>query len=183
MYSPDDINTLLNGYINSSEGKRAISQAKKDAFNGTSNTQTLLSKTDIIKAGERLKQLLYAAILSSMNSKHFNINGIIVNSPTQDSDGICYLKVSFTDEALHRDSLLGEDSGYTGEGVYDIVGLLTNGYDTDKQVYGYWENQDKWVYSKKHLTAKPFITEAVDQFNIEYTHMGVQVTYPKEWGG
>ena len=87
--------------------------------------------------------------------------------------------IEYTDKALFRQSLARGQAKYTGIGIDDILALLTNGYNTNKKVCGFWHG--KYIASKTSREPNPFISIAVNKIRQKYGD--VIISYPKEWGG
>lgn len=82
-----------------------------------------------------------------------------------------------------------QDGHFTGSGVYDIIGLFTNGWgdDTTPTVYGTWldpETEEEWrnhTKSRNRKSGNPFIKHAIRQFKLRHPY--VEVEFPALWGG
>ena len=91
--------------------------------------------------------------------------------------------VRFSPGALRRESL-DNGTGYTGEGIDNIVALFNNGYRASGHVYGWWDGHSPtgdalyrssgsdsfaWVRSRKEREALHFMQDAVKEFNTTYS--------------
>ena len=158
MSLEDEINQMLEDYINSPAGKKAIKQylaSKPDD-----------DKSDIKemkKIGEDMKDILYEQI--SQVIKSFKKTDIIVGTPVW--NGNAYeLPIQFNEEALHRDSLNPEEYP---EGVSDIVRLFVYGYTAKGSVRGVWKGHgDEEIWSVSHREPNDFMDSAVKVFNLKY---------------
>ena len=141
---------------------------------------------------ESLRKALCDAISHIIPS--FNVNAVKVLKPEKDYEDSYTVKIHFSDEILKRKSLWtgysrqfpdknGRYMGYTGDGVYDLLGLYTSGYTAKHQVYGYWvgHENDAYYASRTHLKANAFISDVINAFMAE--HPDVKINYPHEWGG
>lgn len=196
------INNILNKIVNSSEGKKLIDNIKRKSFNGGGNGSGhsgnggnggsgidggFPSKVELMFIANDLKNMLYNEIvLSGITS--FSIGDINVESPLETADGCYSIKLNFSDEALKRKSLWNGDSthgGYTGNGLYDIIGLFVNGYVTDRSAYGFWvghENNGR-IKTPTYREPNDFISRAISMFEHKYAGKQVKVFYPSQWGG
>ena len=112
------------------------------------------------------------------------VSKIYVGVPKIDkSSGSWVVDISFPDSLLSRDSLTGWRGSPTGRGVYDIFGLITQGYPRIKRVYGVWEgrNNGKPISNKISRPPNSFISDTISSF--EANHPGIKIDYPYEWGG
>lgn len=77
---------------------------------------------------------------------------------------------------------------YTGPGVYDIIGLFTNGWgdETTPYVYGYWADPEtgdegRRVRNLNHRKGSPFVKQVIRRFRLKYPF--IEIEYPALWGG
>ena len=90
--------------------------------------------------------------------------------------------------SVHRDSLFDEEYP---DGIEDIVGLFTTGYQAKNQVYGWWDHHyyayassysgrsagfdTMWTRSRQVRSGDPFLQTAIDKFNAEHKKDGVHL--------
>lgn len=90
--------------------------------------------------------------------------------------------------SVHRDSLFDEEYP---DGIEDIVGLFTTGYQAKNQVYGWWDHHyyayassysgrsagfdTMWTRSRQVRSGDPFLQTAIDKFNTEHKKDGVHL--------
>lgn len=187
MTTANEINAILSNWLNSPDGKKAIQNEKKQALNGNRKDGTFLSKAEMIRIGEELKTTVCKAIIDA-GIKSFDFNSVIVQPPFENITGEYVVKLIFSDDGLKRKSLWNGNSkynGYTGDGVYDIVGLFSKGYTAKKRVYGLWSNHEGLgvIGNKLSRDANDFITKTVNEFIKKYADKGIKVSYPSQWGG
>lgn len=172
MISEQAILTALLKYSKTKSGQAKI--AKNLPKDKTTALARELRK-DIINA--------YYAVVADSEAK-LDVKRITVGTPKLNkTTNQWYVEVKFADGVLSRPSLLSPNkTGHTGRGVYDIFGLLTQGYEA-KSVYGIWQghNSDNPIRSKRVRRGNPFITTTINQFQAK--HPGVTVRYPTLWGG
>jgi len=167
--SANSINQMLEKYIKSSAGKQAVKQYKKDVFNGKKGTGTssgIQSRNSMIQMGEKMKDILWVQIANAIPS--FSRDGIILSEPEETATGDYKISVSFSEEAIHRESLY--QAGYPN-GVDNIVMLFTKGYTAGNQVWGSWHGNT--IGSLTHRESNDFLAQAVEVFN-NYSPVGVK---------
>lgn len=213
-----DIMMLLQEYANSPEGKKQIEE------NGYGSDARVDSDTLKLMADD-LRRRLNRAFMS-VNRTHDpiteNINDIKISTRVTGRRGVV-CTIMFPPLAIGRWSLEvggrnGKKVAYTGEkyhnahaaefeglderyGVYDIVGLFTNGYTIRSAVLPkgnwvqanmgeYWgeaNTHGRWVKTQalRHREPNDFVKVTIDRFIADYrgTFPNLQVEYPKEWGG
>lgn len=200
MMTEKDILDMLKDYIDSPQGK---SDLKSSGFNISG-----YSEQEMKQIALELRNAIIEAYLSLVKDqgKYFDTNSVKVNSPREQSDGTWKLSVSFPDKVLFRRSLYSDSpkkgkgatsvktstgTGYfTGSGVYDIIGLFTQGYSASRSVYGtWWDNQyddgDRGnlglIRSLRHRSSNDFVSRTIEAFKLKYPT--IEVSYPSEWGG
>ena len=149
----------------------------------------LLSNEQMINLAKELWEDIaqaYADTVPSSTGSDFTLSDISISTPTDTADGVL-VRIEVNEDALHRYSLLRNpdvQDEYTGSGVYDILGLLTQGYHT-KTVVGCWANRQGvakntgYILSLKDRDPNPFVKDAVDAFTAK--HAGVGVKLPALW--
>ena len=76
--------------------------------------------------------------------------------------------------------------GYTGDGVYDIVGLFTQGYRASRFTYGLWESAGRMTATHSlggspGLKPNAFIDDVMEAFKAKYAGEVTDVIYPSLW--
>lgn len=149
----------------------------------------LLSNEQMISVAKELWEDIaqaYANTVPSSTGSDFTLSDIFISMPTDTVDGVL-VRIEVSEDALHRYSLLRNPDTpgeYTGSGVYDILGLLTQGYHT-KTVVGCWANRQGvaknagYILSLKDRDPNPFIKDAANAFAAR--HVGVEVKLPELW--
>ena len=103
-------------------------------------------------------------------------------SPTQVGNNIYEVIIS-TPQVPRRSLLISRHDGdrYTGEGVYDIIGLFDSGYSTAGRVYGVWEGHEGLgrIGSRMSREGLHFLQSACDTFNRMYWKDGCTATLRK----
>lgn len=199
-----DFNEIVKKYMASPAGQKQISRVVK---------KNLLSDAQMRVAAQDLRNRIVKAYLDEIGTseaKYFDMSTIDIQVRTAKKDGKIPIQVIFKGEGLWRDSLfvgnqggaegnaylnhhglnIGQDKGYyTGRGVYDIIGLFTQGYDT-RTVYGGWvdprtKREANWargnVKSLNYRSGSDFVRRMVEEFMKDYPY--IEVTYPALWGG
>ncbi len=172
------VDGIIKKWMKSSEGKEEL---KKQGI-----TSTGYSFVKIKQIGEELKNALCNAI-NEVGIKSFASNLVQVDSPVSSSDSTYIVHIIFPEESLKRKSLWiggnGKYTGYTGDSVYDIVGLFSNGYRAKNQVWGYWVGHDNNPYTGSRIYRAPtsFISNTIRQFEVKYPN--INILYPSLWGG
>lgn len=147
---------------------------------------TLRSKESLTLLATELWESIanrYCVEIPSAQAGDFSMSDISISTPVETKTG-CDIRISVDPDALHRYSLVKEDGGYTGSGVYDIFGLITQGYST-KTAVGYWADKQGvaksmgYVLSLSKREPNPFIQEVANEF--ETIHGGVTVELPELW--
>lgn len=194
--SAKDYEVLVKKWTETPDGKACIKEtAKADTFNEQDCKKIAIQlRNEIIKA-------YLGEIRSSGKPKYYNMNTIDVKVLKPDKTGRPHLQIVFKGEGLWRysfsavggdeENLYSDSSGYyTGAGVYDIIGLFTNGYYTDKHAYGTWIDprtgreaswSDTYVMSTSYADDNPFVTHVIELFRRRYPF--IEITYPELWGG
>lgn len=200
-----DFNDLLKDYFTKTpEGKHFIDQ--HGGFSPyTDEEMKMIAEelyTDIINA--------YKAQVKTPGADYYNMKTIKVGNPRELKSGKTKLTITFYEKGLARRSLHARDEQkaastatnhvydvknwgdtyFTGKGVYDILGLFTQGYAT-KQVFGeWWDNESdngEAAYpgfkgaSLPVRTGNDFIKQTIERFKRKYP--SIEVEYPRLWGG
>lgn len=162
-----------------------LREITKNALQKRGLTLTGYSVAEMQGIADELCSSLCNAIRNVIPS--FNAGAVRVIPPITAITDFYTVKISFPDEILQRKSLWvggnGKYSGYTGSGLYDVVGLFSSGYTASHQVHGYWvgHENDSYYGSRTHRDANPFVSNVINSFIAE--HPEVKINYPQEWGG
>ena len=172
------VDGLIKKWMKSSDGK---SELKKRGI-----TSTGYSLVQMKAIGEELRKMLCNAIID-VGIKSFASNAVTVDNPISPDNATYSVHINFPDEILKRKSLWvggnGKYNGYSGDSVYDIVGLFSRGWKSNKQVFGYWVGHDNDPYwgSRVYKAPDSFISKTIAQFNAKYSE--INILYPSLWGG
>ncbi|MPL95089.1 hypothetical protein SDC9_41252 [bioreactor metagenome] len=158
------IESAINKFLASPEGKKRVEQEKKKALKegrkfGQPEGATI-SKTDAEKAAQKMKNILLKH-LATVNLQTIFPDDIVVGEPKIQSDGTISIDISFDSEAVKRPSLAPEKY----DGVENIVVHLTHGWDANGSVHGYWESAGRMAWSRQSFVGDDFMQHAVEEFN------------------
>ena len=171
----------LQAYADTPAGKRKIKTFLNEA---RGSGKTLASGKRI--AGPREMSRMANALVDIIRQKlpqQIASAGMTLtaSAPVKDSDGSYSVTLSFSTEALHRDSLENDEHEYPG--IRNIVALFNNGYHAKDYAYGWWNGHKPtgaaiafslpgepyaWVRSRKDREGLYFMQEAVEAFNALY---------------
>lgn len=176
-----EIMAKLNEFVNNDSGKKFLQ--KKSVCAGVTKEKAIMAAND-------LKQMLIQSTSGICKSCAFLLGDYDIKvNPIRILQGGRYkITLTVNKEALRRDSLLTRYGGKPiGSGVYDIIGLFTQGYTANKYVYGYWDS--KSVYVRSHsllndsvgLQSHDFIDKAIEGFKLKYSHYQMEISYPTLW--
>lgn len=185
MVSQDYIMDKLNEFVKSDKGKKCLKK------NGIRNGVT---KQD----AKRITKSLYTRLVSSSmkitkaNTSLFPSQILVqFSEPQSGKDGSYSVYINFDAGSFYRESLVSTKTGtFIGVGAYDIVGLFTQGYISNKYVRGLWRATGNIVtshsISKGHpgLKANNFVDKTIDDFIKTYEKkykIKIRVTYPSRW--
>lgn len=180
------LKALVMKYLSSPAGKEYMKQ-EKIALRG-------YSKEELKAAAQELKESLIDAFLAEQtqpeSEREFARGLVRVNIRGSDTTGY-KASITFYEDALSRESLLGIDGQtHTGDGVYDIFGLFTQGYHASKRVIGWWvtydergsfsgDKYDRPIPSLQTRYPSNFISDTIRAFERKYP--GIYVKYPDLW--
>ena len=131
-----------------------LKEIVKNALQKRGLTLTGYSVAEMQDIANELCSSLCNAIRNVIPS--FNSGAVHVIPPIANITDVYTVKISFPEEILQRKSLWvggnGKYMGYSGDSVYDIVGLFSSGYTAKHQVYGYWVGHanDPYYGSRTH---------------------------------
>jgi hypothetical protein len=203
--SKNDYNTLLGKWLGSSDGKKYLQD----------NGVVPYTEEQMIAIAEELYTAIIAAYKAQVQTNgadYFDMSTIHVGKPQSAAKGKIRLRIIFDKKGLSRRSLhvvdddgtgpyatriyynkrktMFDDWSFTGPGVYDILGLFTQGY-TAKPVYGnWWDNEvdsgeapfgRNRMRSMTRRQGDDFIKRTIDAFKRKYP--SIEVEYPRLWGG
>jgi len=172
------VDSLVKKWMKSSDGKAEL---KKRGL-----TSTGYSLVQMKAMGDELQGMLCKAIIEA-GIKSFASNLVVVNNPISIDSSTYTVHINFPDEILKRKSLWtggnGRYMGYSGDSVYDIVGLFSRGWRSNGQVFGYWvgHNNDPYWGSRVYKAPDSFISDTISKFKAKYPE--VNIMYPSLWGG
>lgn len=201
----NDFNKIVQDYMASPAGQKHVSKIVK---------KNLLTDEQMRIAAQDLRNRIikaYLAEIKNSSAKYYDMSSIDIRVKAARKNGKVPIQIVFKGEGLWRDSLFAvsqnkaegngylnrfgasfeRDQGYyTGRGVYDIIGLFTQGYGPTKTVYGNWvdprtKHEADWtrgsIKSLNHRQGSDFVRRAVEDFMRDYPY--IEVTYPALWGG
>lgn len=195
--SQSEADDIVKYFLSTPEGKLATAEFNKQ----------ILTIEYVKKVANELRSAIKVAIKSIKSTyprahkyafQNFDFEGVTIGDIDRDKDGKCTTYINFSDASLYRYSLFAkgddddyyddDDGGgghYTGEGIDDIIGLFSKGYNASRAVKGYWEGHKRLgvITSRVHRKANPFIHYAITAFNSKYSKDGIKARYTKDWGG
>lgn len=181
MFLETEIMAKLNEFVNSDKDKKFLRE--KGVYAGVTKDEAKI-------VANELKQMLIQSTAGICKSCAFLLDDydIKVTPIRVLSDGRYKITLTVDKEALRRDSLLTRYGGKPiGSGVYDIIGLFTQGYTANKFVYGYWDSKSAYVRSHSLLNGSAglqshdFIDKAIEGFKLKYPHYQMEISYPALW--
>lgn len=203
MYSEKDIMDEVRKFVHSKNGQKLLAENNVSVGG--------FSQSEIIDIANELRQMIidgyYEAITEDRKDASPSIEEFFVGNPIKRANGSWQINLSISESHLYRPSLHKEGSRveYTGEGINDIIALITSGYKTRGRVYGYWVD---WSYTrgyqrkaglrrvhrgedmgeksvlisnKVRREPNPFVKRVIERFNDKYPT--ILVKFPIEWGG
>lgn len=184
MVSQDYITGKLNEFVKSDKGKKFL--RKKGVCAG-------VTKEEAKEAAKVLKRMIIDASMGVCKSSKMLLDdySIKINPVREQKDGRYKITLTVNKDDLARESLLNKSPWNGGEpigsGVYDIVGLFTQGYKANKYVYGWWDSESKFVRSHSLANGTPglkpndFIDKAIAGFKTAFPKYKMEITYPSRW--
>lgn len=206
MISDRKLRRMVNDFLVSPSGKKFLKE------NGVSYSP--YSEKEAKAAAQDLKSRISMAFIAQQkteNNPHFDDKKVRIRTVVN-KDGSVKVTITYPKDTLARSSLSAlttkhAKSGYnrnsitgkrfTGEGIYDIFALFTNGYKLKGgSPMGYWWDNDEGgervssrplkngrdpdiVTVPKSKKGSKFITMTIEGFKRDYP--GIDVEYPKEW--
>lgn len=187
MISESAIMGKIRKYASSAEGKARM-QKKINTYiaSGVSRSEaggsiiSIREMNDLAKQMMRFIQQAGGALPESVRN---DLSGMTATSPAQVGNNIYEVIIS-TPEVPRRSLLISKGDGsnrYTGDGVYDIIGLFDSGYSTDGRVYGVWEGHEGLgrIGSRMSREGLHFLQGACDTFNRMYWKDGCTASLRK----
>lgn len=174
MISEEYIIQKLQQFISSKNGEEIV----KEKYPDYKNQLTELAKELRNKIVNAYNQA------TSVYARKMGVGKIHVGiSKIDKRSGEWVIDVVFPSDLLKRDSLTGAGGVPTGSGVYDIFGLITQGYPKIHSVVGVWEGRNSGlpISNKRVRSPNSFISDTINDFEMQ--HPGVKVDYPRLWGG
>lgn len=165
-----DIVDMLNGYAKDPDVQKQMGVSR-------------YAEKDIATLASKLASAIQSEYLSSRRTRGHDLAMPSIQTK-KDKDGSLRATLRYSNASLKRPSLY-RDKSYrhpiNENGAYDIIGLLTQGYQHvyPGPVYGYWKGHGK-VTAPKRRAPEAFVSRAIEKFKNTY---GVEVHYPREWGG
>ena len=175
--------------LNTASGRKAISDAyKKAGVKVSAKTISVTPSADGLElAGshgvsdkelERYRRKLEDIVLEHVPFDMQRPSGGLVYIKSVSEGDMPGAEFRFYKAPLRRKSL---DPTYPKR-VYDIFGLVEDGYDIDpmkKRVWGMWHG--KRIHNAIHRDAEPFLAEAFEEFNTwvqaENPHSNISINY------
>lgn len=206
MISDKELKRMVNNFFNTPKGKALL---KSEGI-----SYSPYSEKDAKDAARDLKERITKAFIAEQkaeNHPHFDDKKVRIKANVR-KDGSVRVTISYPKDTLARSSLSALSakygkSGYnrngitgkrfTGEGIYDIFALFTNGYKLKgKSPKGYWWDNDEGgerisstflsdgrdpdiVTAPRSKKGSKFISATIAGFMLEYP--GIEVEYPDEW--
>lgn len=185
-YTANDYQKLVEDFMKSPEGRKFLKEQK--------NVNVGYTDAEMKKIAENLKRDIIAAFLlvvkepgaqfeDNLVSVHFTDLGI---GPQRKA-----VRILFHDRALSRYSLWDyKRNSAPREGVFDIIGLFTQGYSANNYAYGSWirhdgddfvEDDSSYIRSLKSRMANDFINKVIGKYKVLYPD--IEIKYPRRWGG
>lgn len=174
----------LNNFVSSNEGKKFLRD--KGIYAG-------VTKEEAKEAANVLKKMIIESTVGVCKSSKALLDeySIKINPVREQKDGRYKITLTVNGEDLRRDSLLTKSPWNGGEpigtGVYDIIGLFTQGYKARKYVYGWWDSESAYVRSHSLVNGNPglksnnFIDRAIIGFKNTYPKYKMDISYPSRW--
>ena len=145
-------------------GKRVIKDKIK-SYVETGGNSIVPSKSNMLYEAEKLKRSILGVVQDLVASGELPeciyqiVNEMNIGAPLEHngfgaSDDFVYkIDMWFNEDMINRQSLMHVDNRdvRTGSGINNIVALFNNGVDTDKTVFGIWEN---------HLGEEIFVSQS-----------------------
>lgn len=186
-YTANDYQNLIKKYIESPEGRKFLKEQK--------NTNVGYTDVEMKRIAENLKRDIIAAFLYVVKEPNAVFEDDLVSVHFTDIHGLGKeqkaVRILFHDDALSRYSLWNEyyHEDDPNKGVYDIIGLFTQGYSARNYAYGSWIRKDSgsWfestdiIRSQKERAANDFVNKVIGKYKILYPD--IEIKYPRRWGG
>lgn len=164
MFEHDDIDELLAEILASDDFAESV---KDENFVG-------YDEEEIKQLAQELKQSIIEAYLNIVSQgAAFDVSTVSVNNYNTKGDEAS-IKITFNGSGLWRPSLFPKKYP---DGVYDIFGLIANGYHAERRVFGEWRGRR--ISSQTFRAPNDFLQKVASDF--ELTHDGIQVILPDEW--
>lgn len=184
MVSQDYIMDKLKEFVETDQGKKLLRD--KGLYSG-------VTKDEAKEAVIALKQMIIDSTIGLCKSSKLLLDeyDIKINPTRKQKDGRYKITLTIDKESLQRESLLTKSPWNGGKpigtGVYDIIGLFTQGYKANKYVYGWWDSESSYVRSHSLVNGSPglkanaFIDKAIAGFKAKYPKYKMDITYPSRW--
>lgn len=175
---------------------KKIKSYMHDGVFRTNGNSTIATESDMIHEAEKLKRSILDTVQSLVASGELPeciyqiVNEMNIEMPFErksfiDGETQYEMGLWFDDDMIKRQSLMRVDNKdiRTGNGINNIVAMFNNGVDTDKTVFGIWENhlgQEIFVgKSKNKRPALRFMQDGIESYKkylmTEYGGMNIYV--------
>lgn len=186
-YTANDYQKLVEDFMKSPEGRKFLKEQK--------NVNVGYTDAEMKKIAENLKRDIITAFLYLVKDSHAVFEEDLISIHFSKKSGIKenqkIVRILFHDRALSRYSLFNDFyKSSPHEGVYDIIGLFTQGYVASDYAYGAWlvhdgeswtEKENTIIRSKIERPANDFINKVIGKYKVLYPD--IEIKYPRRWGG
>lgn len=199
-YTANDYQKLIENFMKSPEGRKFLKE-QHDVNIG-------YSKIEMKKIAERLKKDIitcFGMLTEDPRSAIINPawNHVVIVDITKKSDldkGLNVIRIKFKPEAISRFSLWNwhdKAKMHSGPqmGVYDIIGLFTQGYGPISFAYGDWMMRESaggfteanerpdggFIRSRNMRAGNDFINQIM--YDYQKFYPDIEFRWPKQWGG
>lgn len=175
MISQSALQKKLVAYSKTKAGQEKMSKRIEEAVIGTKPLATeqpngtFVNLKDMTRMANHLASMIRSRLPDSISKVG---NTLVCSSPQKRSDGRYEITLSFSADALYRDSLETTYYNPSSIGVYNIVALFNNGYNARTSIYGAWNSTRYGVLGKvvslDEREPLYFMQDAQDEFNNIY---------------
>lgn len=167
-----------------------------DGVSRTNGNSTIATESDMIHEAEKLKRSILDTVQSLVASGELPeciyqiVNEMNIEMPFErksfiDGETQYEMGLWFDDDMIKRQSLMRVDNKdiRTGNGINNIVAMFNNGVDTDKTVFGIWENHlGEEIFVGKSKNKRPalrFMQDGIESYKkylmTEYGGMNIYI--------
>ena len=186
-YTANDYQKLIENFMKSPEGRKFLNEQK--------NINVGYTEAEMKKIAENLKKDIVAAFLLVVREPNATFDESEISVHFTEISGLSSskkaIRIIFHDKALSRYSLWNYSRGGSpNKGIYDIIGLFTQGYSARSYAYGSWvrsdgddfyEDDNGYIRSQKERAANDFINKVIGKYKVLYPD--IEIKYPRRWGG